>query len=746
MSSISNFSKDEVLEYHYKNGQNPGKVGVSLNVPLLNQRDLSMAYSPGVSLPCMEIYKRNEDVYKYTSKGNTVAVITNGTAVLGLGDIGPAASKPVMEGKCALFKKFADIDAVDVEIKTKDVDSFISIVENIGDTWGGINLEDIASPGCFIIEERLRKSMDIPVFHDDQHGTAIVVAAALMNALDITGRKMSNIKVVVSGAGAAAISCINLIKFLGVQDITVCDKIGVIYKTRIESMNPWKESLAVETKCRNMEDALRGADVFLGLSAGNIMTEKMLRNMNPAPIVFAMANPDPEVDPALVRSIHKDSIIATGRSDYNNQVNNAMCFPYIFRGALDIRANTINEEMKIAAAYAIAQLAKQPVSEEVLLAYSGKPMSYGPEYIIPTLFDPRLITTIPVAVAKAACETGVSKLQSDEAYSSKLKIRSYSSSNAIVDLDKSLRNSKKKIIFSEGEEEQSIRCAMQWRENEYGVPVLVGVESKILSMMDNIGISNRDGLIIHNAAKSEKNDIYVDFLYKALQREGFLHRSCVRNVKTDRNSFSACMLMCGDGDIMLTGLTRNYFDSLNQTKKIIGVKDVMFGIYIISSGKKTIFLVYDNSQQRTSSEKIASISISAAERIKRMGLNPNVAFISSSSFGSLSCGDKMRDAVNILKNSNVTFNFDGEICVDVVFNNRLLGFYPFHNFGDSQPNVLVLPNMESASIATGLLGGLSDVSIVGPIVAGMNKPAQILEMTSEVQDILNIAMFGSLLY
>ncbi|WP_078399960.1 NADP-dependent malic enzyme [Ehrlichia ruminantium] len=739
--------KREALEFHCK-GLKPGKVSLMPTKPLLTQRDLSLAYSPGVAVPCLEIAENPDLVYKYTARGNYVAVISNGTAVLGLGNIGPLASKPVMEGKAVLFKRFADIDAIDLEVDTSDVDEFVNAIKYLGLSWGGINLEDIRAPECFIIEEKLSKIMDIPVFHDDQHGTAIIVSAGLINALDITGKNIKDIKIVVNGAGAAGIACLEMIKLIGVpaENITLCDQNGVIYRGRQLGMNEWKAKHAIDTKNRSLKDALVMADVFLGLSVKDVLSENMLLSMNKDPIIFALANPDPEINPDIARKIRPDAIIATGRSDYNNQINNVMGFPYIFRGALDVQARSVNSAMKVAAANAIAMLAREYVSDEVSDAYGGRKMNYGKDYIIPTPFDPRLITVVAPAVAKSAIESGVARrnIENWDEYVKQLESRLSSTSNVLNMMYSSVKRDPKKVIFSEGEEEKIIQAAVQWRNQGYGMPILVGRIDKVHEGFERLGIKDMKGIEIANAAISENNNRYTDYLYKQLQREGYLYRSCIRDVKTDRNVFAACMLACGDGDILITGLTRGYTVSIHDVQKVIKPKGVMFGLSIIVMKERTIFIADTAIHESPTPEQVAEIAIQASMQARKMGHEPRVAFISSSNFGSHSQKDarRMRKAIEILDNcNNVNFEYDGEMSIDVALNPELLTLYPFCRL-TSSANVLIMPTLHSASISSKLLREATGVSVIGPILVGMEKPVQIVQMSSSVSEILNLTVLA----
>ena len=742
----------KALEYHYLNNK-PGKIALKPTKPLLSQQDLALAYSPGVAAPCLEIEKNPEDIYKYTAKGNSVAVITNGTAVLGLGAIGAAASKPVMEGKAVLFKKFADIDCFDLEVDCTDPDEFINVVKHLGHSWGGINLEDIKAPECFIIEEKLKELMDIPVFHDDQHGTAIITAAGLINAAFITKRKMSDIKIVVNGAGAAAMSCINLAIALGIDknNVILCDTRGVIYKGRKEGMNKWKEEKAVETPHRTLTDAMKDADAFLGLSVKGAVTKEMVALMAPSPIIFAMANPDPEITPEEVKLVRDDAIIATGRSDYDNQVNNVMGFPYIFRGALDVRATSINEEMKIAAAKALADLARKPVPGEVYKAYSTGRKSFGPDYIIPVPFDPRLITTIPVAVAQAAIDTGVAKRKDLDIkkYKAELASRLNPASTYMHFVYNKIHNSElQRVIFAEGEEEEVIKAAMMMRDEKYGKPVIVGRHSKIDPIIDSLGDGySLDGITVMNAAINDNLDKYIDTLYSKLQRKGYLYRDCARMVKSDRNVFSACMIECGDADAMVTGCTKSYYNSLDDICKVIQPKQNkrIMGYSIMLSEKHNIMIADNTSCELPDANDLVEITIQAAKASRAMGFVPRVAILSFSNFGNPERAKtaRVRDAVAMLDAMDVDFEYEGEMSVDVALNPDLQKLYPFCRLS-GPANILIMPGLHSASISTGLLEDFSGGTFIGPILNGFEYPVQIVPIGSSASDIVQIAAFAAI--
>lgn len=737
----------EALQFHMM-GQ-AGKVSVQPTKPLNTQRDLALAYSPGVASPCIEIKENPEAAYDYTAKGNYVAVISNGTAVLGLGNLGALASKPVMEGKSVLFKRFADIDSVDIEVNTADADEFINAVKYLGPTWGGINLEDIKAPECFIIEDKLREIMDIPVFHDDQHGTAIISAAGIINALHISGKKIKDIKVVVNGAGAAGIACLELLKAMGLphNNALLCDTRGVIYKGRKEGMNQWKSAHAAETKDRTLDDAMKNADVFLGLSVKGAVSKKMVKSMAKNPVIFAMANPDPEITPEDVHATRSDAIVATGRSDYENQVNNVMGFPYIFRGALDVHASTINEEMKIAAAKALAELARELVPDDVIKAYGGRDMKFGPNYIIPTPFDSRLIHVVPVAVAKAAVKTGVAKkpIKDWDAYTKELKARRDPSVNSLGSIFEKLQRSPKKVIFSEGEQPEIIRVAAMWRDSGYGKPILIGKESVVLKNMEEANISPK-GIEIYNAAICDDNNKFSDYLYKKLQREGILYSDCLRMVKNDRNIFAASMLACGHGDALVTGLTRGYRKSLTDLWHVIKNKKnhIVMGFSMVISKGRTIFISDTACSEISSSEQLASIAIQTAAQVNEMGFTPRVAFVSFSNFGSAlkEESSRIKHAVEILDSKKVKFEYDGEMTADVALNADKMSKYPFCRLSEPA-NILICPGLHSASIAVKLLEEIGNCTVIGPILDGFEKSVQIVTMRSSINDILNMAAIAA---
>ncbi len=743
----------DALEFHSQGS--PGKVSLKATKPLMTQRDLALAYSPGVAVPCLRIHKNPADAYLYTAKGNYVAVISNGPAVLGLGNLGSLASKPVMEGKAVLFKRFADIDSVDIEVSTEDPDEFINCVKYLGNTWGGINLEDIKAPECFIIEDKLRELMDIPVFHDDQHGTAIITLAGIINAAHITNRDIKTIKIVINGAGAAGIACAELLKTFGVgsNNIILCDTSGVIYKGRPKGMNRWKEEFAIETNLRTLAEAIKGTDVFIGLSAKGAISKEMVASMAKNPIIFALANPDPEITPEEVRQVRSDAIIATGRSDYSNQVNNVMGFPYIFRGALDVQASTINTEMKIAAAKAIAALAREHVPEEVSSAYADRTLKYGSDYIIPVPFDVRLITTVPPAVAIAAMETGVARkpIADIEAYKVELGSRLNPTYSRMSLVYEQVRLNPKRIIFSEGEEEQIVRAALLWRDQGYGTPILVGREKNVRDMLKIVTNSEEvEGIEICNAANivHDRLEHYIDYLYKKNQRNGLLHRDCVRMVKSARNSFASCMLACGDGDALVAGVTRGYHISLQEIRNVISNKpgNIVFGLSMLIFGRKTIFIADSSVNEAPTAEELANITIQAAKEVENLGYIPRAALLSFSNFGNPAAirNEHVKGALAILDSRKVNFEYDGEMTADIAVNHKLMSrLYPFSRL-TKEANLLIMPALNSANISTQLLKSLGGGMVIGPILHGLEKSVQVIPMGSTVTDILNLAAFAAI--
>ena len=746
--SGESYDDKEALRFHAEG--KPGKIAISATKPMETQSDLSLAYSPGVAAPVIAISEKPETVYDYTSKGNLVAVISNGSAILGLGNLGSLAAKPVMEGKAVLFKRFADVDAIDIEIDSEDAEIFSTTVEKIGRTFGGINLEDISAPDCFIIESELREKLDIPVFHDDQHGTAIISTAGIINALDLTNKKIEDVKVVVNGAGAAGIACLELLKSMGLphENAILCDSKGPIYIGRDENINQWKAAHAIDTDARSLADAMRGSDIFLGLSVKDALTQEMLKTMNKDPIIFAMANPDPEIDPKLARKVRPDCIIATGRSDYPNQVNNVLGFPYIFRGALDVRAKTINDEMKIACAEALAKLAREDVPDEVAAAYSGIRPRYGPDYIIPAPFDPRLIRDIPPAVAKAAQESGVARMPivDEDAYKNRLSARLDPAAEVMQPIYQKAKRLMKRVVFAEGEEEKVIRAALNFRELGLGIPVLVGRKEKIEKSLSEIGQQLHSGIEIVNAEISEKSDEYANYLYSRLQRRGVLTRDCLRMVNNDRNIFSACMVSLGDADAMVTGVTRNYSLALEDIRKVIDPAENkrMVGISVIISKEKTVLVGDTNVHDMPSAEEIADITQAGADLARKLGLDPHAALLAYSSFGYPE-GERstfMREAVDILDKRNVDFEYDGEMAADVALNPEAMKLYPFCRLTEPA-NVLIMPAIHSASISTKLLQELGGATLVGPLLVGLSKPVQIAPTGCTVSELVNLATIAA---
>ena len=741
--SNTKISQQDALNFHVS-GQ-PGKIALRATKPLNTQRDLSLAYSPGVAYPCLEIENAPDTAYDYTSKGNMVAVISNGTAVLGLGNIGALASKPVMEGKAVLFKRFADIDGFDLEVETEDVDEFIACVRAIGNGFGGINLEDIKAPECFIIEQKLREILDVPVFHDDQHGTAIISAAGMINALELTNRKMTDIKMVVNGAGASAIACIELIKSMGVphDQITLCDSKGVIYQGREEGMNQWKSAHAIPTNDRSLEDAVKGADVLFGLSVKGAVSGSMVKSMGADPIIFAMANPDPEITPEEVAAIRGDAIVATGRSDYPNQINNVLGFPYIFRGALDVRASTINDEMKSAAAYALAELAREDVPDEVDAAYGGKRLQYGPNYIIPAPFDPRLISAIPPAVAKAAADSKVARkpIKDMDAYRRQLSARLDPAAAKLQFIFQRVQSENKRIVFAEGEDERVIRAAIAFRNAGYGEPVLLGRAEHVERTMGSLGIAGTADLEIHNAALSTDKTTYSDYLYNRLQRRGFLFRDCQRLVNQDRNIFGSCMVACGDADGMVTGVTRPFAVAYSEVTRVIDTKqgECPMGITMVMAQKHTILIADSGVHELPTSENLADIACGAATYARKLGQEPRVAILSFSNFGQPKRRqmERVRMAVTLLDDREVDFEYDGEMTTDTALAFDLMQrIYPFCRLS-GPANVLVMPDLHSASISSKLLQAQGNGGVIGPILEGLSKPIQIVQLGSRVSDLIN---------
>jgi malate dehydrogenase (oxaloacetate-decarboxylating)(NADP+) len=747
-SADAAFTRQDALNFHQMG--KPGKLEIVATKPVATQRDLSLAYSPGVAVPVEEIARDPALAYDYTAKGNLVAVISNGTAILGMGNLGALASKPVMEGKSVLFKRFADVDSIDLEVGTEDVDAFIAAVRYLGPSFGGINLEDIKAPDCFIIEQQLREMMDIPVFHDDQHGTAIIAVAGLINALDLTGRDIRDTKFVCNGAGSAGIAVLELIKSMGLpnENAILCDSQGVIYKGREKGMNQWKSAHASDTPARTLEEALKGADVFFGLSVAGAITREMVANMADKPIIFAMANPDPEITPEEVAMIRDDAIMATGRSDYPNQINNVLGFPYIFRGALDVRASTINEPMKIAAAEALAALAREDVPDKVAAAYQGRRLRYGPDYIIPAPFDPRLITRIPAAVARAAMDSGVARkpIVDMDAYHARLDGRLDPAASFLHSIFAQVRQNPKRVVFAEGEEHRVVRAANTFYNSGLGTPILVGREDQIKAAFRASGITHRDVIEMQNARLSDQNRDYAEFLYSRLQRKGYLFRDCQRLVNTDRNVFAACMVACGHADAMVTGTTRNWSTAFADISHALDTKPghTVIGVSLVITRGRTVLVADTSVHDMPNAEQLANIAVEAAAVAQRLGFDPRVAMLAYSTFGHPrgERSERVIEAVRLLDRRGVDFEYDGEMGADIALNRDSMALYPFCRLSDTA-NVLVMPAFHSASISTKMLQELGGGTVIGPLLVGMSKPVQIASLGSTDSDLVNMAALAA---
>ena len=741
---IEHYSDKEALDFH--NSNKSGKIEIISSKPMVTKRDLALAYSPGVAAPVKAISKNPELAYDYTTKGNLVAVISNGTAILGLGNLGAIASKPVMEGKAVLFKRFADIDAIDLEIDSTNPDEIINSIKNFANSFGGINLEDIAAPDCFVIEDKLKKILDIPVFHDDQHGTAIITYAALLNALNISKKNIKKVKVVVNGAGASAMACSNLLLKAGVikSNITMLDSKGVIHKNR-KSLNKWKQNYAIKTNSRKLSDAIKGADVFLGLSSAGVLTKEDVKSMAANPIIFACANPDPEITPEEVEEVRNDAIVATGRSDYPNQVNNLLGFPYIFRGALDVRAKTINDEMKIAAANAIAYLARERVPDEVVAAMGGERPKYGKEYIIPSTFDPRLINVIPVAVAKAAIKSGVARKKIDnfEIYSEQLKQRLDPSVTIMQGINSQIKRTQKRVVFADGEDENTLKAAIAFKNSGLGIPILVAKDKVVKQRLKEIGYSENLNIEIVNSTKKKFREKYSQYVFNKLHRsQGLLERDCDRLVRNDRVIWGSCMVACGDADAMVTGNTRRYGQSLQKITKVIPPRpgEIMFGLNMVVNKGKTVFIGDTSVHEYPSSKQLADIAISSARVVRLFGFTPKVAFLSHSTFGQpmTSRTKHIRDAVEILKNKNVDFKFDGDMQPDVALNDAYKELYPLSEIVGNA-NILIMPGQHSAAISYKLLKSMSGSKVIGPLLIGLGAAIEIAPLRCSTSEILNLA-------
>ena len=742
------YTDEEALLFHAEG--RPGKLEITPTKPMASQRDLSLAYSPGVAAPVRAIAENPATAYDYTAKGNLVAVISNGTAILGLGNLGALASKPVMEGKAVLFKRFADVDAIDIEVDTEDADAFVNAVRYLGPSFGGINLEDIKAPECFMVEERLRELMDIPVFHDDQHGTAIIAAAGLINACHLTGRTIADLKLVVNGAGSAGIACLELVKAMGVrtENALLCDTKGVIYQGRQEGMNQWKSAHAAPTDKRTLAEAMEGADAFFGVSVKGALTPDMVASMAADPIIFALANPDPEITPEEVAEVRNDAIMATGRSDYPNQVNNVLGFPYIFRGALDVRASTINETMKIAAAEALASLAREDVPDEVAAAYHGMRPRYGRDYIIPVPFDPRLITTVPVAVARAAMDSGVARrpIIDIEGYTRELTARLDPTAASLGFIVERVRREPKRVVFAEGEEEKVVRAAVAFRDQGLGTPILLAREELVREQMKQMGLEEREGIEILNQRVADNAPDYADSLYARLQRRGYLARDCQRMVYNDRNVFAASMVAAGDADAMITGVTRSYSVALGDVRRVIddapGRRTM--GMSLILARGRTVLVADTNVHDMPTAEELADIAVQSAAVARRLGYEPRVALLAYSTFGHPmgERSERVREAVDILERRQPDFEFDGEMAADVALNREAMAMYPFCRLSEPA-NVLVMPAIHSASISTKLLAELGGATLIGPLLVGLEKSVQIAPMGATVSDLVNLAAIAA---
>jgi malate dehydrogenase (oxaloacetate-decarboxylating)(NADP+) len=743
----SSFTTREALFYH--EAGRPGKIEIVPSKPVATQRDLSLAYSPGVAAPVEAIAKDPLLAGEYTARSNLVAVISNGTAILGLGNLGALAAKPVMEGKAVLFKRFADVDSIDIELCTDDPEKIIEAVALMEPSFGGINLEDIKAPECFVIEQALRERMNIPVMHDDQHGTAIIAAAGLLNACHLTGREFADVKMVVNGAGASAIACTALIKAMGVphENVTMCDRSGVIYRGR-DNVDQWKSAHAVDTDARTLAEAMDGADIFFGLSAKGALTRAMVESMAKQPIIFAMANPDPEITPEEVADIRTDAIMATGRSDYPNQVNNVLGFPYIFRGALDVRATAINMERKIAAARALAALAREDVPDEVIAAYGGTRPKYGPDYIIPVPFDPRLISSIPPAVAQAAMETGVARrpIVDMDGYREQLQSRRDPVAGVMQQVFARLRRQPRRVVFAEGEEEQVIRAALSFVHQGLGTALLVGREDRVHQTARDAGLELGDGIEIVNARLSHRNSEYAAYLYERLQRKGYLVRDCQRLVNTDRNHFAACMVAHDDADAMVTGVTRNFSVALQDVQRVIDPHPGhrVMGLSLVIARERTVLVADTAVTEMPRGPDLAEIAIEAAGVARRLGYEPRLALLAFSTFG-YPPGERaefVKEAVRILDQRRVDFEYDGDMAADVALNPELMAAYPFCRLS-GPANVLIMPAFHSASISTKLLQELGGATVIGPLLVGLDKPVQIVQLSAKDSQLVNMAALAA---
>ncbi|MFN3869644.1 MAG: NADP-dependent malic enzyme [Hyphomicrobiaceae bacterium] len=742
------FSPEEALQFHAQG--KPGKLEITPTKPLTTQRDLSLAYSPGVAVPVRAIADDPATAYDYTNKGNLVAVVSNGTAILGLGNLGALAAKPVMEGKGALFKRFADIDAIDLLVSTEDVEAFINSVRYLGPSFGGINLEDIKAPDCFVIEERLKELLDIPVFHDDQHGTAIVVGAAILNGLEVAGKKIEDVKLACSGAGAAALACLNLLVHLGMkrENIFVSDIKGVVYKGRKELMDPWKEPFAQKTKARVLAEIMDGADIFLGLSAGGIVSREMVESMAKNPIIFAMANPEPEISPEDVLAVRDDAIMATGRSDYPNQVNNVLCFPFIFRGALDVQASTINEAMKVAAARALADLARAAVPDQVASAFHGRRPTFGPDYIIPGAFDPRIIWHVAPAVARAAMDSGVAKrpIIDLDAYTARLQGRLDPLVGWLQSTFEKVKSDPKRVIFAEGEDLAVIRAANSFYTQGFGLPLIVGTEERVKTNFRDLGVPLRPEFQFFDTRKTPYTEEFTEYLYKRLQRRGYLKRDCLRLVTNERNIFAALMVAHGYADAMVSGVTRSWTSVYRDVLRVIDPAEDrhVIGITLALIRGRAVIIADTSIHNIPTTEQLVYIAEEAARAARNFGIEPRVAFLTYSTFGQPrgERSDEVREAVALLDERGVDFEYDGDMAADVALNKDLMKLYPFCRLSDTA-NVLIMPAFHAASISTKMLRELGGATIIGPVLVGLSKSIQICSLGARDSDIVNIAALAA---
>jgi malate dehydrogenase (oxaloacetate-decarboxylating)(NADP+) len=745
--TTDSFTAREALFYHKT--IRPGKIEIIASKPMATQRDLSLAYSPGVAAPVEAIAANPACAADYTARANLVAVISNGTAILGLGNLGALASKPVMEGKAVLFKRFADVDSIDIELATEDPEAFINAVALMEPSFGGINLEDIKAPECFIIEQALRERMNIPVMHDDQHGTAIIAAAGLINACLLTGRSFKDVRMVVNGAGASAIACTALIKAMGVphDQVVMCDRSGVIYRGREGGMDQWKSAHAIDTDARTLEEALVGADIFLGLSAAGALKPEWVAKMAAKPIIFAMANPVPEISPHEAKAVRPDAIIATGRSDYPNQVNNVLGFPFIFRGALDVQATAINEEMKIAAAEAIAELARERVPEEVAAAY-GKKHFFGTEYIIPAPFDPRLMERVSMAVARAAMDSGVAQkpIEDFDAYQTSLKARLNPTTSALTKVYEEAQRNPKRVVFAEAEEEVVLRAAIQFRDFGYGTPILVGRTHAVKEKLAELAVPDPDAFEVQNSADSELVPAMVEFLYQRLQRRGYTERDVRRMVNQERNVFAALLVALGHGDALITGTTRTFAQTRREVQLVLDPKEgeITFGVHAMIGKNYTVFMADTTINERPTAPELAHIARETAAVARRLGHEPRVAFLSYSTFGNPPGQwlENIRAAVAILDQEQPNFEYEGEMAPDAALNPTVMKLYPFSRLS-GPANVLIMPGLQSANLSAKLLRELTGSAVIGPMLIGMEKPVQIAPMTAIAPDVLTLAVLAS---